>query len=190
MKKEMKKINIRIAIATGVIIVLLILLLFPIKVLRDDGGSIEYLSAFGVYKVTKIKKASGIGMTPTIKEGWRIELFGKEIYYNIDREYLAGQKDWSEGNFTCYFKAIITEINEDSIVLETTEDALGTICRNTPVAFAPADVLNVDTVQGLSVGDEIRVMYNDKRIRVENPLWLEVVFAVYPLDENGRPITN
>lgn len=188
MKKELEKINIRIAIATGVIIVLLILLLFPIKVLRDDGGSIEYFSAFGVYKVTKIKKASGIGMTPIIKEGWRIELFGKEIYYNIDREYLAGQKEWSEENFTCYFNAIITEITEDSIVLETTEDAMGTIGRNTPVAFDPAEVLAERTVQELSVGDAVRVMYNDKRIRVENPLWLEVVFAVYPIDENGKVI--
>ena len=39
------------------------------------------------------------------------------------------------------------------------------------------------TVQELSVGDEVRIMYNDKRIRVENPLWLEVVFAVYPIDD-------
>ncbi len=188
MKKEITKINIRIGIAIGVIIVLLILLLFPVKAHYDDGGSIEYFSAFGVYKVTKIKKADGIGMTPTIKEGWRIELLGKEVYYNIDREYLAGQKDWSEGNFTCYFNARIIEITGEKIVLETIEDAMGTIQRNTPVAFAPAEVLNEETVQGLSVGDEIRVMYNDKRIRVENPLWLEVVFAVYPIDENGRVV--
>ena len=48
------------------------------------------------------------------------------------------------------------------------------------------DVQNEQTIQGLEVGDVVRVMYNDKRIRVEKPLWLEVVFAVYPLDENGK----
>ena len=51
----------------------------------------------------------------------------------------------------------------------------------------PAEVLAERTVQELSVGDAVRVMYNDKRIRLENPLWLEVVFAVYPLDEDGKP---
>lgn len=186
MKKEITKINIRLGITIGVMLVLLVLLLFPVKAQYDDGGSIDYFSAFGIYKVTKIKRVDGIGQTGTIKEGWRVELFGKEVYYNIDREYLAGQKDWSEENFTCYVNARITEVTADKIVLETTEDAMGTIRRNTPVAFNPGDVLAEQTVQELAVGDEVRVMYNDKRIRVENPLWLEVVFAVYPLDENGR----
>jgi len=187
MKKERRKSNIRIGVAIGVIIVLSLLLFFPVKILLDDGGTVIYQSIFDVYEIRKIKAFGNIGMTPTIKEGWRIELFGKEIYYNIDREYLAGQKEWSEENFTCYFNAIITEITEDSIVLETTEDAMGTIGRNTPVAFDPAEVLAEQTVQELSVGDAVRVMYNDKRIRLENPLWLEVVFAVYPLDEDGNP---
>ena len=175
-------------VIAGAVIVLIVVLLFPMKSYKDDGGSIVYFCLSNVYHITKIKTFGNVGQTSTIKEGWRVELFGKEVYYNIDREYLAGQKDWSEGNFTCYFNAIITEINEDSIVLETTEDAMGTIRRNTPVAFDPAEVLAEQTVQELSVGDAVRVMYNDKRIRVENPLWLEVVFAVYPIDENGKVV--
>ena len=175
-------------VIAGAVIVLLVVLLFPMKSYKDDGGSVVYFCLSNAYHITKIKTFGNVGQTSTIKEGWRVELFGKEVYYNIDREYLAGQKDWSEGNFTCYFNARITEITEDSIVLETTEDAMGTIRRNTPVAFDPAEVLAEQTVQELSVGDAVRVMYNDKRIRLENPLWLEVVFAVYPIDENGKVV--
>ena len=175
-------------VIAGAVIVLLVVLLFPMKSYKDDGGSIVYFCLPNAYQITKIKTFGNVGQTSTIKEGWRVELFGKEVYYNIDREYLAGQKEWSEENFTCYFNARITEITEDSIVLETTEDAMGTIRRNTPVAFDPAEVLAEQTVQELSVGDAVRVMYNDKRIRLENPLWLEVVFAVYPIDENGKVV--
>jgi len=175
-------------VIAGAVIVLLVVLLFPMKSYKDDGGSIVYFCLSNAYQITKIKTFGNVGQTSTIKEGWRVELFGKEVYYNIDREYLAGQKVWSEENLTCYFNARIKEITEDSIVLETTEDAMGTIRRNTPVAFDPAEVLAEQTVQELSVGDAVRVMYNDKRIRLENPLWLEVVFAVYPIDENGKVV--
>ena len=173
---------------TGAVVVLLVALLFPIKVYMDDGGSVVYYCISGAYNITKIKTFGNVGQTPAIKEGRRIELFGKEVYYNIDREYLQGEANQSEANYTCYVNAIITEIAEDKIVLETIADAVGSIRRNTPVAFNPAEVLNKKTVQGLSVGDEIRIMYNDNRIRLEDPLWLEVVFAVYPLDEDGNPL--
>lgn len=92
-------------------------------------------------------------------------------------------------NGTCYFDAKIVELTEDKIVLESTKEGVGPIRPETPVAF---DILLVsDKIRGgLWVGDEVRIMYNDKRVQVENPLWLEVVFAVYPLDENGEVISE
>lgn len=189
MEKEIKKINIRPGIAIGVIIVFLVLLLFPVKAYLNDGGTVVYQSLFDIYEVRKIKTFGNVGMTLTMKEGWRIELFGKEIYYNIDKEYLAEQKDWGDSNGTCYFDAKIVEMTDDKIVLESTKEGVGPICPETPVAF---DIVFVsDKIRGgLWGGDEVRIMYNDKRVRVENPLWLEVVFDVYPLDENGDVITE
>ena len=173
----------------SVVIVLFLILFFPVKAHLDDGGSVIYANISGIYQIKKIKTYDNVGMTLTMKEGLSIKLFGKEIYYKIEKKYLAEQKDWGGSNGTCYFDAKIMEMTEDKIILESTEAGVGPIRPETPVAF---DILLVsDKLRGgLWVGDEVRVMYNDKRVRVENPLWLEIVFAVYPLDETGEVISE
>lgn len=173
----------------SVVIVLLLILFYPLKAHLDDGGSVIYGCISQVYEIKKIKTYGNVGMTLTMKEGISIKLFGREIYYRIDKEYLAEQKDWGDSNGTCYFDARIVEMTEEKIVLESAKEGVGPIRPETPVAF---DILLVsDKIRGgLWVGDEVRIMYNDKRVRVENPLWLEVVFAVYPLDENGEVISE
>ena len=183
----------KIAIARGILVfslvLLLLLLFFPVKAQLDDGGSVMYGSIAGVYKVTKIKRYGNVGMTLTMREGLSIELFGKEVYYKIDTEYLAEQMDWDDSNGTTYFDAEIVEITEDRVLVESVKEGVGPIRKETPVAFDPV-VVDEQTLQGLWIGDEVRIMYNDKRVRVENPLWLEIVFVVYPLDKTGNVISE
>ena len=167
-------------IAGIVAAILLLVLLFPIKAHLDDGGSVIYMSIASVYKITKIKTFDNIGMTVTMKEGLRIELFGREVYERIDREYLSEQKDWGEENGLCYFDAEIKEITENHILAESITDGVGAIRSGTPVAF-DASALDEQMQKAFSTGDNIRIIYNDKRVRVNRPqwcLWLEVVFSV------------
>lgn len=183
----------KIAIARGILVfssvLLLLFLFFPVKAQLDDGGSVVYGSIAGVYKVTKIKRYGNVGMTLTMREGLSIELFGKEVYYKIDTEYLAERMDWGDSNGTTYFDAEIVEITEDRVLVESIKEGVGPIRKETPVAFAPV-VVDEQTLRGLWIGDEVRIMYNDKRVRVENPLWLEIVFVVYPLDKTGEVISE
>ena len=86
--------------AAGIVVFILFVLFFPIKAHLDDGGSVVYTSIAKVYKITKIKTFDNVGMTITMKEGLRVELFGKEVYQRIDKEYLLEQKEWGEENGT------------------------------------------------------------------------------------------
>lgn len=176
--------------AAGIVVFVLLVLFFPIKAHLDDGGSVVYASIARVYKITKIKTFDNVGMTITMKEGLQVELFGKEVYHHIDKEYLLEQKEWGEENGTCYFDAKIVEITEGQILVESTTDGVGAIRAGTPVAFSPVLVGNQNLlVQGLEAGDEIRIMYNDKRVQIDRPqwrLWLEVVFEVYPLEKSTQ----
>jgi len=65
MKNEITKINIRLGITIGVIIVLLVLLLFPVKAQLDDGGTVIYQSIFDIYEVREIKTFGDVGVTIT-----------------------------------------------------------------------------------------------------------------------------
>jgi len=75
------------------------------------------------------------------------------------------------------------------VLVESVKEGVGPIRKETPVAFDPV-VVDEQILRGLWVGDEVRIMYNDKRVRVENPLWLEIVFVVYPLDKTGKVISE
>ena len=87
MRKIMKKKIIIISIA----VIFLIVSLFPIKAHLDDGGSVIYVSVANVYEIKKIKSLGNEGMTITMTEGLSIKLFGKEVYYHIDKVYPVGQ---------------------------------------------------------------------------------------------------
>ena len=69
----------------GLVAVILIILLFPIKLQYNDGGSVAYQSIAGIYRVTDWHK-----MLPTeegepmkYKAGLSIEIFGREVYNNM-----------------------------------------------------------------------------------------------------------
>lgn len=144
----------KIAIARVILILssvlLLLLLFFPVKAQLDDGGSVVYESIAGVYKVTKIKRYGNVGMTLTMREGLSIELFGKEVYYKNDREYLAEQMDWGDTNGTTYFDAEIVEITENRVLVESIKEGVGPIRKETPVAFDPV-VVDEQILRGLGV---------------------------------------
>lgn len=62
----------KIAIAV-IIAVVLAILLFPIRIVYKDGGSIKYKAL--IYSVTKYHRLPPLGAEDYL-EGWKIELFG------------------------------------------------------------------------------------------------------------------
>lgn len=63
----------------GAILLALLVVLFPIRVIYKDGSSVGYRSILGLYEVRdrhqKMPLPEG-----GVKEGWSIEIAGKEIY--------------------------------------------------------------------------------------------------------------
>ena len=74
--------NKKVIILVGVIIVLIILL-FPIPMRLNDGGSIEYRAI--LYTVTKYHRLALMETESGYIEGIGIEIFGKEIFNNMDK---------------------------------------------------------------------------------------------------------
>ncbi len=74
----------------GIIIVVSILLLFPIRARYDDGGSTAYLCMSRIYKVTKWKQLVGVTVGfETIKTGTTVELFGIPVFDNTKQEIIT-----------------------------------------------------------------------------------------------------
>ncbi len=69
----------------GVLVLMLIVLLFPIRLQYKDGGSAAYQSLVGVYRVTDWHQMmpTGDGEPLNYKEGLSIEIFGREVYNNM-----------------------------------------------------------------------------------------------------------
>ena len=68
----------------GVLVLILIVLLVPIRLQYKDGGSVAYQSMVGIYRVTDWHQMmpSGEGERLKYKEGLSIEIFGREVYNN------------------------------------------------------------------------------------------------------------
>lgn len=69
----------------GLIIIVLVILLFPRRNALNDGGTIEYKAV--VYKVSKVYRYKIDGKynnNNNFENGIIIELFGKEIYNNVE----------------------------------------------------------------------------------------------------------
>ena len=67
----------------GLIIIVLVILLFPRRNTLNNGGTIEYKSV--VYKVSKVHRYKIDGKyNNNFENGIIIELFGKEIYNNVE----------------------------------------------------------------------------------------------------------
>ena len=67
----------------GLTIIVLVILLFPRRNTLNNGGTIEYKSV--VYKVSKVHRYKIDGKyNNNFENGIIIELFGKEIYNNVE----------------------------------------------------------------------------------------------------------
>ena len=69
----------------GLVILVLILLLFPIKMQYKDGGSVAYQSIVGIYRVTDWHRILPVeeGAPERYKDGLSVEIFGREVYNNM-----------------------------------------------------------------------------------------------------------
>lgn len=76
MKKYAKR------LCLGVILLALLVMLFPIRVIYKDGGSAGYRSILGLYEVLEWHREMPLPEGGGIKEGWSVEIAGKEIYNN------------------------------------------------------------------------------------------------------------
>jgi len=70
-------------IITIIIIILILILFIPIPMRLKDGGSVEYKAI--VYTVTDVKRLNpDIDSEKEYLEGITIEIFGLEIYNNVE----------------------------------------------------------------------------------------------------------
>lgn len=69
-------------ILIGLVILILIALLFPIRMRYLDGGSVAYQSLVGIYRVTDWHQMLPLEEGEGYKEGITVELFGMSIYNN------------------------------------------------------------------------------------------------------------
>lgn len=66
-----------------IIIVILIILLVPFPIFYKDGGTVKYRAI--VYEITRYHKDDPSMPPPGYRKGWRIELFGLEVYDNFNK---------------------------------------------------------------------------------------------------------
>lgn len=168
-----KKITIARVVLILSSVLLLLLLFFPVKAQLDDGGSVVYESIAGVYKVTKIKRYGNVGMTLTMREGLSIELFGKEVYYKIDKEYPLDEEDtWMAYTETPYSSLMLVDGEETAkMLLEKTEEAYP---RETPVD----EILT-------AVREENYVVLEDLRLTSGGEIWQDFYRKVQA-EENAQ----
>ena len=72
-----------------VCVLILVVLLFPIRLQMNDGGTVEYKAIlYSVYDVHRIKPADGPNEDGTIEteyiDGIIVEIFGKEVFNNTN----------------------------------------------------------------------------------------------------------
>lgn len=94
-----------------------------------------------------------------------------------------------------------TENYMNAVVKDITEDSLDVIPIDNESVNSDKNVINADSIMinlnDISIGnlpqlnkdDRIRIVYNGKSVK-ENPMKIEIVFAIYLLDENGEVISN
>lgn len=98
---------------------------------------------------------------------------------------LAGCSGTSDGeenvNGTQYFNGVVVEVS-DTDALVKCEDKLESSISEGKELTISLDVVSADGAPKLQEGDKIRVVFSSGDEQVE------VVYAIYLLDENGTPI--
>lgn len=91
-----------------------------------------------------------------------------------------------------YINAVVDDITEESINVVPMDNE--NINSDKDIINANSVIVNKNTISPdnlpeLEKGDIIRIVYNGQSIK-EDPLKIEIVFAIYLLDENDEVIPN
>lgn len=89
-----------------------------------------------------------------------------------------------------YINAVVDDITEESInVIPIDNENVNSEKNiiNADSVIINKNTISTDKLPELDKGDKIRIVYNDENVK-EDPLKIEIVFAIYLLDENGEVI--
>lgn len=87
-----------------------------------------------------------------------------------------------------YFNAVILEVHEGTIVVEKLDDTnnkkqdANLLSMYTGPIIVNSQTSNESNKPDLNIGDKVRIVYNESSIKQE-PLRIDMVFAIYMLDE-------
>lgn len=101
-----------------VIVIALLVLLFPIRLQLNDGGSVEYKAL--LYSITKVHRLN-TESTTGYEEGIEIKTLGMKIYDNVKYEKQNVDIN-SENNEQSSFFGKVIEANEKRIIVEPNEN--------------------------------------------------------------------
>ncbi|WP_294186804.1 hypothetical protein [uncultured Clostridium sp.] len=91
-----------------------------------------------------------------------------------------------------YINAVVDDITEESInVIPIDNENVNSEKNiiNADSVIINKNTISTDKLPELDKGDKIRIVYNGENVK-EDPLKIEIVFAIYLLDENGEVISN
>ncbi|MCI6693972.1 MAG: hypothetical protein MR510_16135 [Clostridium sp.] len=89
-----------------------------------------------------------------------------------------------------YINAVVDDITEESInVIPIDNENVNSEKNiiNADSVIINKNTISTDKLPDLDKGDKIRIVYNGENVK-EDPLKIEIVFAIYLLDENGEVI--
>lgn len=85
-----------------------------------------------------------------------------------------------------YFNGVVIEISDNKIMVQPDESE--EIYKTAEIIELPKEVVSENGLPELGVGSAIRVLYNNQSIEDINPMKIEIVYAIYLVDENGSVI--
>lgn len=91
-----------------------------------------------------------------------------------------------------YINAIVDDITEEGInVIPIDNENVNSEKNiiNADSVIINKNTISTDKLPELDKGDKIRIVYNIESVK-EDPLKIEIIFAIYLLDENGEVIPN
>ena len=91
-----------------------------------------------------------------------------------------------------YINAVVDDITEDGIKVVPIDNENVNSEKN--IINADSVIINKNTISTnklpeIEQGNKIRILYNGESVE-EDPLKIDIVFAIYLLDENGEVIPN
>ncbi|WP_195428628.1 hypothetical protein [Clostridium sp. D46t1_190503_E9] len=91
-----------------------------------------------------------------------------------------------------YMNAVVKDITEESLDVSPIDNE--SVNSDKDIIDADSIIIDLNNISignlpQLNKGDRIRIVYNGESVK-EDPMKIEIVFAIYLLDENGDVISN